>query len=426
MNRQFFVLMHRYVGLVMTVFLVVAGFTGIFLAFYTELDQWVNRDMTHITPLNGSAKKIDPFTLREMMAERYPQAEFKRVDLNPFEPNHAARFYLDPKLDPITKKPYDFENDEIYINPYTGAKTGERKWGDISQGVKNLMPFLYRLHYSLALGTVGTYAFGIIALLWAIDCFVGAYLTFPAKQKQRIRRCTFVQKLQQVADWFARWKKSWKVRWGGGFYKVNFDFHRAGGLWLWAMLFVIAWSSVAFNLQEVYRPVTQALFDTQKESADFPKLNQPLLEPDLDYREAYNIAKALALEQAKSGHFDILEESSIRYDASHGIYEYRFRTNLDVSEEYGQTNLLIDANTGKLLMTYFPTGAASGNTITTWIVNIHMAAFWGLPMQIFISIMGLVVTGLSITGVYIWLKKRRSRQHVMQQNHRQSLKIKPL
>ena len=27
-------------------------------------------------------------------------------------------------------------------------------------------------------------------------------------------------------------------------YRVNFDLHRAGGLWLWPLLFVFAWSSV--------------------------------------------------------------------------------------------------------------------------------------------------------------------------------------
>lgn len=43
-------------------------------------------------------------------------------------------------------------------------------------------------------------------------------------------------------------------------YKLNFDLYRAGGLWLWVMLFVLAWSSVAFNLKVVYYPVMQTVF----------------------------------------------------------------------------------------------------------------------------------------------------------------------
>ena len=49
------------------------------------------------------------------------------------------------------------------------------------------MPFLYKLHYSLALGEVNSYLFGVVALLWTIDCFVGAYLTFPPPSGARRR-----------------------------------------------------------------------------------------------------------------------------------------------------------------------------------------------------------------------------------------------
>ena len=46
------------------------------------------------------------------------------------------------------------------------------------------MPFIYRLHYSLALDTFGSYAFGIVALLWTLDCFVAIWLSFPLSVKK--------------------------------------------------------------------------------------------------------------------------------------------------------------------------------------------------------------------------------------------------
>jgi uncharacterized iron-regulated membrane protein len=36
-----------------------------------------------------------------------------------------------------------------------------------------------------------------------------------------------------------------------------------------------------------------------------------------------------------------------------------------------------------------------------------MAKIWGLPYKIFVCFMGLVITMLSVTGVYIWGKKHR-------------------
>ncbi|MGZ7192220.1 PepSY domain-containing protein, partial [Streptococcus pyogenes] len=79
-----------------------------------------------------------------------------------------------------------------------------------------------------------------VALLWTLDCFAGAWLTFPAPQRLNAPR--------PAKPWLSRWAPSWKLRLSSGAYKLNFDLHRAGGLWTWAMLFVLAWSSVAFNL----------------------------------------------------------------------------------------------------------------------------------------------------------------------------------
>jgi uncharacterized iron-regulated membrane protein len=49
-------------------------------------------------------------------------------------------------------------------------------------------------------------------------------------------------------------------------------------------------------------------------------------------------------------------------------------------------------------------------TVTWWVTSLHMARVFGLPMKIFVCAMGFVITALSITGVYIWWKKRAARR----------------
>jgi len=39
-----------------------------------------------------------------------------------------------------------------------------------------------------------------------------------------------------------------------------------------------------------------------------------------------------------------------------------------------------------------------------------MARVFGRPYQVFVCLLGLVVAMLSVTGVYIWWKKRRGRK----------------
>ncbi|WP_311964532.1 PepSY-associated TM helix domain-containing protein, partial [Acinetobacter baumannii] len=87
------------------------------------------------------------------------------------------------------------------------------------------MPFIYRLHYALALDGVGILVFGVVSLLWTVDCFIGAWLTLPARRAGAWR------------SWWTRWWSSWKLR-GGSSYKLSFNLHRAGGLWTWVLLFM--------------------------------------------------------------------------------------------------------------------------------------------------------------------------------------------
>ena len=48
MTRQFWVLMHRYVGLSMTIFLVIVGLSGSVLAFRDPLDLFLNPDLLRV------------------------------------------------------------------------------------------------------------------------------------------------------------------------------------------------------------------------------------------------------------------------------------------------------------------------------------------------------------------------------------------
>src|SRR5208283_389698 len=70
-----------------------------------------------------------------------------------------------------------------------------------------------------------------------------------------------------------------------------------------------------------------------------------------------------------------------------------------------------DADTGALRSLNLPTGQHSGNTISAWLYALHMADVFGLPYRIFVCVLGLVIAMLSVTGVYIWWKKRKARLH---------------
>ena len=71
---------------------------------------------------------------------------------------------------------------------------------------------------------------------------------------------------------------------------------------------------------------------------------------------------------------------------------------------------IFDAYTGALTRVSLPTRQRSGDTITTWLIELHMADLFGFPYRIFVCGFGFVIVMLSVTGVYIWTKKRSVRE----------------
>lgn len=400
--RRFISLIHRYVGLIMAIFLLIAGLTGAILAWYHELDAVLNPRLMQIQAPSSDVQPLNPFVLQERVKVHYPDAWVNYISLN-HHPGKSALFFLEGAIDPVTGESIDLPNDEVFLNPYTGEILGERKWAAITQGWHNLLPFIYTLHHSLALGDLGMLFMGVIAVLWTVDCFIGACLTFPASQRNQ-------SLLNNVLSFGKRWWKAWKIRWSASPYKLNFDLHRAGGLWLWVMLFVFAWSSVAFNLNEVYHPVMQRMFSMQPDQEEtIPQLPVMQVDPGLSWPAALEIARSQMASLAEKKGFSIRYENSLGYNPYTGVFRYQVLSDRDVGETFAGTNIFFDANTGRLVGFFLPTGEANGDTITTWLMVLHTAAIWGISFKIFITFVGLFVTVLSATGIYIWWKKRHAR-----------------
>lgn len=388
--RPFWVLAHRYVGLAMTVFLIIVGLTGSLLAFYAELDRAVNPSFY----VDADGRRPLDFDVLIEKAEGYaPQAQIRSLWFTP----NAANLSVAPRADPSTGQPYALDYDQLILDPYTGAELGRRTWGAISEGTINLMPFLYKLHYDLALDDAGMWILGITALVWTLDSFVGFYLTLPAFGASAASQ-----------PWPKRWQRSWSIKWRGSSFRINYDLHRAGGLWLWLALLIFAWSSVYMNLADtVYQKVMQTVSDFHEPWSDMPSLERPLENPALSLKEAYRLGQQRFAEASIEHGFKIEAPSAVWYNAERGFYALGVRSDKDFQDKNGQTRLVLDANSGEQKMLLLPSGQYNGTTITSWLSALHMANVFGLPYRVFVCILGLSIVTLSVTGVVIWLRKRR-------------------
>ncbi|WBH15852.1 PepSY-associated TM helix domain-containing protein [Sphingomonas radiodurans] len=387
---------HRWAGLTIALFLIIAGGTGSLLAFYPELERIVAPSFMQS---QTSGPRFDPLELRRR-AELLSGGQVDYVPLH-ITPGSTA-------IISVSARPGQSQLgfNEIALDPVSGLERGRRQWGDITQGTVNLMPFLYKLHYSLAAGDIGRYALGIAALIWLIDCFVGWYLTLPAMLIQR---------------WSA-WRKAWTVRRAPSA-KLNFDLHRAGGLWLWPVLLVFAWSSVGFNLEPVYSPVMKAMVGDVPSFSDVPARDVPLVSPRLDWAEARDRGRQLVEAAGRRDGFVLTCEEWLRFDRNRGVYISAFQSDRDIYNRFVGGRAAFDADTGRLVFLKLPTGQHARTTVDTWLSGLHMGVVLGLPWRIMVSTIGLGVVILSVTGVIIWMRKRSAR---LFRTRRIGLAIEPL
>ncbi|MET4580181.1 PepSY-associated TM helix domain-containing protein [Ottowia thiooxydans] len=397
--------LHRWFGLSMAGFLFLAGLSGAFLAWYEELDAWLSPALLKAQPVTGHEHVLAPLVLRAQVERAYPDKLVNHIPLSQPAGRSAVFYVVARPGQPGTPEAPVLQ---VLVHPYTGQVLGERVLGEIGFDPKHVMPFIYRLHHSLALGTAGIILLGAMAILWTVDCFLGFWLTLPAPRR---RLESAVPGQLTGKPWLVKWKHSWSIRWHNGAYKRNFDLHRAGGLWIWPMLVVLAWSSVAFNLSPVYySTMKSAGLPFQGTAKSLQASGVPQFEPGLDWSQALKTGRELMSAQALARDFKTEREDLLYYDVRKATFSYYVRSSLDVREKVGRTHVVFDAHTGALRSTWIPTGAAAGDTLTSWITALHIAGMWGQPFQIFVTLMGVLVAMLSLTGLVIWQKKRLLRR----------------
>jgi uncharacterized iron-regulated membrane protein len=404
--RTFWTAVHRFAGLAVALFLIVSGLTGAVISWDHEIDGWLNRKL-YDTTARGPFK--DPFDLAAAVEAHDPRVRVAYMPLG-FEEGHAAGYFVQPRTDPATGKPYQLGYNRVYVDPVTAEIRGTRDSTAISLSPETLMPFLRKLHYTLHVPAVwgtdrlGHWIMGTVALVWLLDSFVALYLTTPRRQRR-----TAHPEHRAAREWWRRWKPAWAVRWAAGGYKLNFDLHRAGGLWIWVLIIIISFTSFSLNLyKEVFHPMLSLVSKTTPGPSSLVPL-APLgarIEPTIGFRQIVADAEA---EARRRGWTTPL--GGVFYNQRGGFYNVSFfdHASHDDSDGMGLSNLYLDGRDGHVISHNRPWHGTAADVFAQLQLPLHGGRILGMPGRILMSLMGLAVAGLSVTGIVIWWRKRRAR-----------------
>lgn len=379
--RPLLVLIHRWFGLGSALFLMLAGLTGALIAWDHPLDSSLNPAMFRHTSVGPERT---PLALAAALEAADPRLSVRYMPLAA-EPGHTVCMFVDPRPGQVL----DFN--QVCLDPVTGAVTGQRQWGALALDRLHLMPFIYKLHYSLhlpALGGVeaGIWLMGLVGMLWVVDSLVALVLSFPS---------------------WAAWRKSFAFRWREGGYRLQFDLHRSGGVWLFPLLLVLATTSVAMNLgEQVMKPLV-GWFSPLTPS---PLLRTPSV---VAVGAPMSRAEAVALAQAEARQRGWpAPPGGLFHMAPAGVYGIGFFAPGDDHGDGGLGNawLYLDDHSGTLVGQVVPGEGSAGDVFMQSMFPLHSGRILGLAGQILVSLLGLAVAGLGLTGLIIWARKRRARR----------------
>ncbi|MCL5974491.1 MAG: PepSY domain-containing protein [Gammaproteobacteria bacterium] len=359
-QRSLWLLLHRWIGVFILVFIVIAGLTGSAIAFWRAVDQWLNPSW-YLVDVGDNPQSLK--NLSEQVLQTYPTAIVHGIILARNEQSSVI-FYLAGEPSGI---------DEVFIDPYTAQRLGHRDIDRTSLARSHLMPFVYRLHYSLGLGTFGKYLLGIVTVLWLVVTLIGVWLAWPKKNK---------------------WKKALSIKYTAGSSRLMFDLHRSFGLIFSVLFLLILWTGLWWNMDVAIRPLITSVF--------------PVTPPFTSALNEYRVTVDKGFDYAIEAALEIRPDTEAYYLRNHsekGFYTVYLREKSSTGP-YGDIFVFASLD-GTVLHIDEPQINLSGDSYAAWQLPLHTGQFLGVPGRIIWMVAGLIPLLLSITGVMLWLRKLR-------------------
>src|SRR3989304_9792003 len=140
--RRWLTRLHRWSGLLLLAFLLVAGVTGAALSFRWEIDRAINPHLFSVAP---HAESMSYKALIDVVEQRFPDALVSNIVI-PKPPQDAAIVYIKSRMDPhvahvhVPGMKSTVEFNQIFVDPHSGEILGKRSTTRFVPTWENIVP----------------------------------------------------------------------------------------------------------------------------------------------------------------------------------------------------------------------------------------------------------------------------------------------
>jgi len=356
--RQLALTLHRYIGVIVGLLLMVMGLTGSLLVFDNEIDSFLSPELLQVKP---QEERVSIESMLKTVQKTYPKLKLKQI-MMPQEPEEVYTMMSG-------------DSTSVYVNPYTGSIVGSRQWRQSYKG------FLYDLHVSLLTGDIGVIVVATSGLLLVLLSVTGVIL-WPGWKRLNL-------------GFKIRWLAPWRLR--------NYDFHKVSGILSVVFLVLIACTGVAMSYWNQSEQALYWLTHTPQPATSIGVTANGNDRPPLMLDELLTKANT-ALPDAKTIAVDLpsTPQKALRV-------RKKFPEEID---PYGWSFVYLDQYTGKVLRVDNALEAPLAAQINSLVYPLHIGIFGGLSVRILYVIIGFVPTVLVITGWTIWWSRTRDRKRM--------------
>jgi uncharacterized iron-regulated membrane protein len=356
--RKFAFTLHRYIGLVVGLVLIIIGLTGSLLVFQKEIDAFVisQRFGQIVVPENPTEKIVAIEAIANLVKDKFqdqPELSLRAIAI-PTQPNKPYVATLQSK---------DKKSTQVFVNPYLGEIMGIRDRDSSWIGIT------LDLHEKLLAGKTGEAIAGIAALLLFILCLTGLPL-------------------------WKGWRnigQGFKVAWKAHPKRFNLDLHHVLGII--AVLFLAANSLTGFywSFADQTKPlIYAATFTPEPEKISSKPISgkSPLSLTELLEKSDAIFPNAVTTFIA----FPQKPKDAIRIG----------KKQPQESQERGNTRLWLDQYSGKILQVQDGLNLSRADAVLSSFAPIHYGTYGGIPTRILYVFVGLSPLILFVTGANLF------------------------